>query len=199
MLAVPSSCRTAFLQPPDLCNSLASFLHLLFLASCPEPLHAQSPQCSLKVAPIKVTHRFPGLLEATRVLRLPLLWAPPCDLPGVQHAALALSCVLAGVAAQSPARLSLSPQQREVTGWGRSRGEDRMLPALPWCASTPSHVSPACSALLPRPPLQHQHAPLYPLPRGHLPARVRAEPLRHLPGQHQHRLRRLHQRHSLQK
>ena len=55
------------------------------------------------------------------------------------------------------------------------------------------------SALLSRPPLHHHHPPLHPLPRRHLPARVRPEPLHHLSGQHQHGLRRLHQRHTLQK
>lgn len=64
---------------------------------------------------------------------------------------------------------------------------------------TPTPPLSPNSALLPWPPLQHHHPPLHPLPRRHLPARVRPEPLHHLSGQHQHGLRRLHQRHTLQK
>lgn len=81
---------------------------------------------------------------------------------------------------------------RETSRAGRRRGECPL--PFPTCPPTPTH-----SALLPGPPLQHQHAPLRPLPRGHLPARVRPESLHQLPGQHQHGLRRLHQRHTLQK
>lgn len=73
-----------------------------------------------------------------------------------------------------------------------SPGENAACPFPP--VPPPHH-----SALLPRPPLQYHHPPVHPLPCRHLPARVWPEPLHHLSWQHQHRLRRLHQRHTLQK
>lgn len=58
---------------------------------------------------------------------------------------------------------------------------------------------PPCSPVLSRTLLQHQHPPLHPLSHWHIPGRVWPELLRGLSGKHNHRLRRLHQHHAVQK
>lgn len=56
-----------------------------------------------------------------------------------------------------------------------------------------------CSAMFSRTLLQHQHTPLHPLSYWHLSGGVWPELLRRLSRKHNHRLRRLHQHHAVQK